>query len=122
MTQTNWGDWSQEDDNPEESTEKEHNSTDGAEEPVVQSEAGYNESYSLYNPRAPGAKPEPQNPKSCPFCFAPPAAFSETKSGDTGCNVCSSTVPVGCEWYEKGDKISDLRWALRMYWDKERPS
>lgn len=50
---------------------------------------------------------EPNNPRSCPWCFAPPEEFRENPIGETACSRCSSVIPIETEWYQNGDKIAD---------------
>lgn len=51
---------------------------------------------------------EPFNNKSCPWCCAPPRKFIERDNGIVGCTSCDSAIPVGKDWYERGEKIVDV--------------
>lgn len=41
----------------------------------------------------------------CPWCLASPETFVEHDDGSVGCGYCSVSIPVGAEWYERGEKI-----------------
>lgn len=47
---------------------------------------------------------EPFADDSCPWCLAPSDDFDE--SGDTvSCTNCDARIPVGADWYQRGEKI-----------------
>lgn len=59
---------------------------------------------------------DPNDPESCPWCLATPEAFEELGNGNVVCTNCSSSVPVGAEWYENGEKQGTVEWATELYW------
>jgi hypothetical protein len=52
------------------------------------------------------APPEQRGGDSCcPWCLASTETFVEHDDGSVGCGHCSASIPVGMEWYERGEKI-----------------
>lgn len=63
-----------------------------------------------------GRELAPDDPLSCPWCLAPPEEFRDSYDGqDTACGVCEALIPVGAEWYERGEKIVEVWWAAQMH-------
>jgi hypothetical protein len=40
----------------------------------------------------------------CPWCLANPETF-EYGDGRPRCGYCDATIPVGADWFERGEKI-----------------
>lgn len=43
---------------------------------------------------------------ACPWCLSAPDQFRVHDNGITGCGECSARIPVGCDWYLRGEKIN----------------
>jgi hypothetical protein len=43
--------------------------------------------------------------RSCPWCLAAPETFDHREDGHARCGYCDAAIPVGAEWYERGEKI-----------------
>lgn len=41
----------------------------------------------------------------CPWCLAETETFVHHEDGRVGCGYCDAAIPVGVEWYERGEKI-----------------
>lgn len=53
----------------------------------------------------------PDDPRSCPWCMAPPSMFRDSALG-VGCSRCHAAIPVGVEWYENGEKRMSVQEAF----------
>ena len=41
----------------------------------------------------------------CPWCLAAAETFTHHDDGRVGCGFCTAAIPVGTDWYERGEKI-----------------
>lgn len=41
----------------------------------------------------------------CPWCLASPETFEQHDNGSVGCGHCEAIIPIGVDWYERGEKI-----------------
>lgn len=41
----------------------------------------------------------------CPWCLASSTTFEHYGDGTVGCGHCDAAIPVGTDWYERGEKI-----------------
>ena len=52
------------------------------------------------------APPERRGGKHCcPWCLAAPETFEHREDGRVRCGHCDASIPIGAEWYERGEKI-----------------
>lgn len=56
----------------------------------------------------------------CPWCLAPPSAHSVNENGHVSCALCMAVQPTDTEWYQAGDKITDVVRASEMYQERWR--
>ena len=42
----------------------------------------------------------------CPWCLASPDTFEHHDDGTVGCGYCDAAIPIGMNWYERGEKIT----------------
>jgi hypothetical protein len=43
--------------------------------------------------------------RSCPWCLASAETFGHREDGHVHCGHCDAAIPVGTDWYERGEKI-----------------
>jgi hypothetical protein len=41
----------------------------------------------------------------CPWCLAAPETFEHRNDGRPTCGHCDAAIPVGADWFERGEKI-----------------
>ena len=44
----------------------------------------------------------------CPWCLASPETFNhhdDNRISQVGCGYCDAAIPVGTDWYERGEKV-----------------
>lgn len=42
----------------------------------------------------------------CPWCLAAVETFEHHGDGGARCGYCDASIPVGVNWYERGEKIA----------------
>ena len=40
----------------------------------------------------------------CPWCLASADTFEHHDDGTVGCGYCDAAIPVGVDWFERGEK------------------
>ena len=44
--------------------------------------------------------------RCCPWCLAAPETFEYREDGHARCGYCDAAIPIGTDWFERGEKIA----------------
>jgi hypothetical protein len=43
--------------------------------------------------------------RCCPWCLSAAETFEQYDDGRVGCGNCDAVIPIGADWFERGEKI-----------------